>query len=1006
MSSDDSDPRTDRRAGVSRRTFAKAAGVSALVGAATGAGAEAPDGMPADATADADLAAINAAFTPEEWLTAGPFQYQRRDVAVDPSFPLGGADDVSGGDPVPGASTPLPSAFAGGATVEWSATTASGSTVGFPDAAAEIDPTGGDLTPLTNLGGGAGGLFDDFQDWYGIGGSLYGTGLAFTTFEVDGPKRAVLESNATVWLNGRRHEETPTGVVLRDGTNYLLASTLLIFGVSGAVNLRFRPPRAPVETNGPAPFRGIPQDAVVPDLEVGERTDLPASVRVTNTTARRVEDATVTFAANTPYLETREVTVDPPLAPFETRRVNTRVRTVDPDGGGGGAGTQGEGDGAGGGGPPGDLPGSAREDAGRRTDRSAVPARAMARTGPERPVARDGPSATDADGHEFVYDEPVLEVTYEASVDGAADAESVGLRVAPAGANRLMTTFASDVDESVQYFTYRRPSNLGESEGPYDVVFSLHGANVNSWNQAGANNPREDAYVIAPDARGPVNYDHEDLGRVDDLEALDVAFQRFDLDERRVYISGHSMGGHGTWHIGLTNSDRFAAAAPSAGWTDHETYITTTWGRDKLHTYPELKSVKERALQKNLAMPKTANAADGTLPTFVLHGGQDTSVPTLQPRSYVRALANAGLDVDGQVGRRHRVTPEDTDVAYLEVPGQGHFWDAGIGPGTDTVNHPDLFGFLRAVDNDPYPEELTFFTTNLRVEDGKYWVRVLEQEQVHAPTRVEASATGDGVELRTENVVRLELDTAVFEETGAPRRVQTPAGGTRLPGRDGPVVVEFGPGGVRARPSTPGDRGRGRPRKDADTYGPLKEVHQEPYRLVYGTQGDAATTALTRNLANIRSGRLVDRARAPAAVLPDTAVDAETVENYNLVLFGRPSDNAAYAAVADDLPLDVGDGRVRVGDETYRGDLAASFLYPNPRNPDRLVQVDTGTSLSGLALTRVRDWSPTQVGTADYMVYDETVRYRKWDACRAAGFFDKEWAFDDALGFRRSTTEG
>ncbi|MFB6111786.1 MAG: prolyl oligopeptidase family serine peptidase [Halobacteriaceae archaeon] len=996
---------------VSRRDFGKAIGGLSLLGGASAEGVAEGHGQPGDAAqSDAKpnggtLDAITAAFTPSEWQTIGPFQYQRRDIAVGALVSAGGADDFAEGEVRPDQNAEFQSAFAGGSEVTWTAVQAEGSTVAFPQARREIDPTAGELTPLTNLFGSSPGLFDDFQDWFGIGASLYGKGYAFTTFEIDGPKRAVLKTNGTVWLNGQRYDESPVGVRLEDGTNYLLASTFLILGFLGNLNLEFRPPRAPVEVNRPAPFRGIPQNMIVPDLEVGETTDLPASVRVTNTTGRRIEDATLSFAPDSEYLVEQTVSIEPPLAPFETRRINTRVATGDGDDGATTAGSKQASEKAA-------LPASASETARTATSEQEIPATELTTTPPEGPATeaaagRMSTAMAEADnGVETLTlqtSRDVLDVRAVVTVGTERDGASVEVRVADRGANRLMTTFESDVDGSVQYFTFRRPANFESSSGPYDVVFSLHGANVNSWNQAGANIPREDAYVVAPDARGPVNYDHEDLGRVDDLEALSVAKERFDLDENRVYISGHSMGGHGTWHIGLTNSELFAAMAPSSGWTDHETYITVVWGRDKLHTYPGLKAVREKALQKNLAMPKTANARDGNLPIFVLHGGKDSSVPTMQPRSYVRALGNKGLEVDGEVGFRHRVTPNETDVAFLEVPKADHYWDKNefsdetIGPGKDTVNHPDMFRFLRAAENDPYPSELTFFTTNLRIENSKHWITVVEQEQVHAPTRVTATVGDDGLRMTTENVAKLEIDTRVFDRAdGSPsRRLILEDGTARLPG-GGRATVDLAEGVSVSR----GQARRGRT-KDGDQYGPLREIHQRSKHLVYGTQGTAAETAVNRNLANLRSQRLVTRARAPATVIPDTAVDRRLLRSSNLILFGRPQSNAVYDTLEGSFPITVRDGRVRIGSETHAGDLAVSFIYPNPRNDEKLVQVDTGTSLEGLRLTRTRDWTPTQVATADYMVFDESIRYQKWNACRAAGFFDKHWRIDDELGVQR-----
>jgi dienelactone hydrolase len=963
-----------REVSFTRREFTQAVGGVGLLAAATDPTAAEPlrDG-PLRATAEA---AISGSFTPGEWQVVGPFQYQRRGVETGWLFPEGGADAFGTGSVRPDDSQRFQSAFAGGATVTWERRSASGETVSL-DFSDRIDPTGGDLLSLF----GGDGLFDDVQDWFGLGGMLYATGYAVTTFESDAPRRAVLETDAsTVWLNGHRYETSGSGVVLQEGTNVVLAKQTLILG-GGSVSVSFRPPRAPVEIDELDAFRGTPQNAILPDLREGERTDRPASIRVTNTTGEE-RSGTLRFAPESDLLVEQEVEIDPPLAPFETRRIGTRVRTK------------------------GKVSPKARA-ADAQLESKSVPEVAMAATStgedlgesPRVGKAEKGDSAT------FTVESGSAAVQAEVSVGEETDSRRIPLRIRGADEAKYQTTYVSEHDESVQAFSVREPTNPGSS-GEFGLIVSLHGANVPSINQAGgAYSQKDDLYLVAPGARGPVNYDHEDLGRLDDLETIEVMRDRFDIDESRVYLTGHSMGGHGTWHVGLTHSDRFAAIAPSAGWTDHETYITTTFDRDKLHAYPGLKAVKETALQKNLALPKTENAADGNLPVFALHGGEDAAVPTLHPRTYVRALANRGLDVQGEVGRRHRSAhPEQTDAAFLEVPGKSHWWDDGIGPGTDCVNHPDLMKFLLSTRREAYPEEVRFFTTNLRVEHRKYWVEVREQEQVHAPTRVHAEATSEGIDLSTENVAVLALDLAVLRERGAPGRLHVGGETLRLPGKSGTAYVSLsGDPSVSRSPPRSQAGASADFRKGPDQYGPLKEVHHDPYLLVYGTQGDEQETAVARNLANQRSGRLVERARAPATVVPDTAVGSREMADYNLVLFGRPETNSVLGELADDFPVSVGGGRASVGGETYEGDLGVEFVYPNPRAPDNLVQVESGTSLAGLRLTGARNWIPTQKATSDYAIFDRSVRFQKWNACRAAGFFDKDWQVEDSLGHLRKT---
>jgi len=49
------------------------------------------------------------------------------------------------------------------------------------------------------------------------------------------------------------------------------------------------------------------------------------------------------------------------------------------------------------------------------------------------------------------------------------------------------------------------------------------------------------------------------------MEAINQTVAQFDIDEDRIYLSGFSMGGRGTWDVASLYPDRFAALMP-AGW--------------------------------------------------------------------------------------------------------------------------------------------------------------------------------------------------------------------------------------------------------------------------------------------------------------------------------------------------------------------------------------------------------------------------------------------------------
>ena len=109
-----------------------------------------------------------------------------------------------------------------------------------------------------------------------------------------------------------------------------------------------------------------------------------------------------------------------------------------------------------------------------------------------------------------------------------------------------------------------------DPEQKYPVIVSLHGAGgkgtnnkkqLKDWNlqltdkQIRKNFP---CYVVAPQVDQLWNSDH-----LQKIKSIIDTLPSTDMD--RIYILGHSMGGHGTYIFTQLDPDFFAAAAPSAG---------------------------------------------------------------------------------------------------------------------------------------------------------------------------------------------------------------------------------------------------------------------------------------------------------------------------------------------------------------------------------------------------------------------------------------------------------
>ena len=109
-----------------------------------------------------------------------------------------------------------------------------------------------------------------------------------------------------------------------------------------------------------------------------------------------------------------------------------------------------------------------------------------------------------------------------------------------------------------------------DADQKYPVILSLHGAGgvgtnnqkqLKDWNRQLAEPKRRKefpCYVVAPQADSL--WDQQDLER---SQALIKTLPAVDMN--RIYVMGHSMGGHGTYIFIQLAPDYFAAAAPSAG---------------------------------------------------------------------------------------------------------------------------------------------------------------------------------------------------------------------------------------------------------------------------------------------------------------------------------------------------------------------------------------------------------------------------------------------------------
>ena len=120
------------------------------------------------------------------------------------------------------------------------------------------------------------------------------------------------------------------------------------------------------------------------------------------------------------------------------------------------------------------------------------------------------------------------------------------------------------------------------------------------------------------------------------VAALDDVERSSAVDRERVYVTGISMGGYGTWLLALQQPGRFAAAVPVCGGLDRAAMSTHAQAAQRL----------------------------ATLPQWVFHGDADNVIPVEESREMVRALEGAGAPV--RYTEYARVRHNSWDRAYAE----------------------------------------------------------------------------------------------------------------------------------------------------------------------------------------------------------------------------------------------------------------------------------------------------------------------------------------------------
>jgi predicted peptidase len=203
---------------------------------------------------------------------------------------------------------------------------------------------------------------------------------------------------------------------------------------------------------------------------------------------------------------------------------------------------------------------------------------------------------------------------------------------------------------TLKYLLFKPKGYDDSSARRWPLMLFLHGAGERGsdiWKVATHGPPKNVAHdpdfpflLISPQCPENEIWSNDIL-----LGLLDDAMAHLNVDRRRVYLTGLSMGGYGTWDLGLNHPERFAAIVPICGGGELISILLAEGQRGKA-----LKS----------------------LGVWAFHGGKDPIVPLDESQRMVALLKKIG----------------NQDVKLTVYPEAGHdSW-------TETYNNPDLYEWL------------------------------------------------------------------------------------------------------------------------------------------------------------------------------------------------------------------------------------------------------------------------------------------------------------------------
>jgi hypothetical protein len=552
---------------------------------------------------------------------------------------------------------------------------------------------------------------------------------------------------------------------------------------------------------------------------------------------------------------------------------------------------------------------------------------------------------------------------------GERGLQLLGLSAEPTDQPQLLVGgFKSRIDDSIQPFGLVVPAHFKPSDAANRVDVWLHGRGdtkteipflFERMTKTGQYTPKN-TFVLHPFGRHCNAFKF--AGETDVYESLAHLRMLIPVDNHRVAVRGFSMGGAGCWHLAVHNPGRWFAVNPGAGFVD--TILYQGW--TSATPFP-IDDTRQKLLNWYDVLPWVTNLSN------------------------THTIAYSG-EVDKQKQAADRVAATarkaDIDFRYVIGAGMGHKIDPVSAAEIDSV----ISGWSQQTQESPR-QKIDLVTYTLRYNRVD-WLAVTGLAEHWSRGRVQAQITADdAIEIRTDGVTRLELD---FRDSAWPKQPvaveltiddqqltiddwdQAAGIQCELERQNEWSVVENIDSAIRKRPGL---------------QGPIDDAFCDRFIFVKSSrpaQHGVIQRWVDREIryAQDRWSRLM---RGEIRVVEDVDVTEDHIKSCHLICFGDFTSNRYLNGIAPHLPIRWTSKALNVGSLEFDSNThAAAFCFPNPRNPDRYVVVNSGMTFREFSnvsnsrqIAMLPDWAVIDVSVDGDDIFPGKIV--------ADGFFDEQW---------------